>query len=79
MFDRRTGVPRFVDGTAMRSQFGIAPETAVLLTGTDRDPPLERWWSLGEKARRSIIRSLRDAGVVLTTTPNYSLFLDRPR
>jgi hypothetical protein len=79
MFNRRTGAPRFADGTAMRSQFGIAPETAVLLTGTDRDPPLERWWGLGETARRSIIRSLKNAGVVITTTPNYSLFLDRPR
>jgi hypothetical protein len=79
MVNRRTGVPRFADAAAMRSTFGIAPETAVLLTGTDRDPPLERWWGLGETARRSIIRSLRNAGVVMTTTPNYSLFLDRPR
>jgi hypothetical protein len=59
--------------------FGIRPDTITLLTGTDRDPPLERWWGLGETARRSIIRALKSAGVELSTTPNYSLFIDRPR
>jgi hypothetical protein len=42
------------------------------------DPPLERWWSLSD-ARRPAIRALRDLGVQLVTTPNYSLFTDRPR
>ena len=50
----------------------------MLLTGTDRDPPLERWWRLGE-ARRPIIRAMKRAGVVLATTPNHSLFTDVPR
>jgi hypothetical protein len=79
MFDRLTGASRFTDGTAMRSQFGIACDSTVLLTGTDRDPPLELWWGFGEAARRRIIRTIRDTGVAMTTTPNYSLFLDRPR
>jgi hypothetical protein len=79
MFDRQTGMPRFSFGSKLRSQFMIAPETMILLTGTDKDPPLERWWGLGEPARRVIIRALLNAGVAMTTTPNYSLILNRPR
>lgn len=59
--------------------FGIARGTTIILTGTDRDPPLERWWQLGEAGRRPIIHALAAAGVGLVTTPNYSLFIDRPR
>lgn len=44
-----------------------------------RDPPLERWWSLGEARRRSVIRALIASGVALATAPNYSLILNRPR
>jgi hypothetical protein len=79
MFDRQTGVPRFSFGSTLRSEFLIAPETTILLTGTDKDPPLERWWGLGEMARRTIVRALVNAGVAMTTTPNYSLVLNRPR
>ena len=50
-----------------------------MLSGTDRDRPLESWWGLGEAKRRATIRALRALGVGLVTTPNYSLFLDRPR
>ncbi len=79
MFDRRSGAPRFTDHAALCTAFAIKPGTTIVLTGTDRDPPLERWWGLGEAKRRTIIRALKGAGVGLVTTPNYSLFLDRPR
>lgn len=51
----------------------------ILLTGTDEDAPLERWWGIGEAARRTIIRALVQAGVTMATTPNYSLIINRPR
>jgi hypothetical protein len=79
MFDRRSGAPRFADHASLCAAFGIAQGTVVILTGTDRDPPLERWWGLGGELRRAAIRALKGAGVRLVTTPNYSLFLDRPR
>lgn len=79
MFDRRSGVPRFADHASLCRAFGIAPGTVIVLTGTDRDPPLERWWGFGREVRRVVVRALKDAGVKLVTTPNYSLFLDRPR
>jgi hypothetical protein len=74
MFERRSGAPRFADHASLCKAFGIAPGTMVLLTGTDRDPPLERWWGFGGDRRRVIIRAMKAAGVGLVTTPNYSLF-----
>lgn len=79
VFDRRTGIPRFTENDALCENFGIRPGTTLLLTGTDRDRPLERWWELGEAQRLKIIRAMKSAGVGLVTTPNYSLFIDRPR
>lgn len=79
MFDRRDGVPRYRSRKALEDAFSFGRNTAVILTGTDRDRPLERWWALGENARIKIIRALKHAGIALVTTPNYSLFIDRPR
>lgn len=79
LFDRRSGLPRHASHEVLCEAFGIAPGSTILLTGTDRDPPLERWWEFGENKRRTIIRTMKEAGVGLVTTPNYSLFIDRPR
>jgi len=79
MFNRRDGSLRFATHEALCTAFNIVPGTPIVLTGTDQDASLERWWSLGERRRREIIRSLRTAGVILATTPNYSLFIDLPR
>ena len=78
MFDRRSGLSRFNSREGLCAAFGITPGTQLLLTGTAYDPPLERWWRLGE-ARRPIIRAMRRAGIIFATTPNYSLFTDVPR
>lgn len=79
LFGRRTGTPHYTNHAALCAAFGIASGTTIILTGTDRDRPLERWWGLGEGGRRPIVRALKAAGVGLVTTPNYSLFIDRPR
>lgn len=78
MFNRRDGALRFTSHEALCAEFGLVPGTAIILTGTDQDPPLERWWSYEDK-RREIVRGLKALGVVLTTTPNFSLFVDVPR
>ncbi len=54
-------------------------ETSIILSGTDTDAALERWWSLGTVKRRSMIRIFADIGILFATTPNYSLFLEQPR
>lgn len=75
---RHRGAERYADAKAVAEAFRFRPETPVILTGTDKDAPLERWWSLGT-GRLDAIRRLRDLGVELVTTPNFSLFTDRPR
>lgn len=79
MFRRRTGELRFQSNEELCAEFGLVPGTPIVLTGTDQDPPLERWWSYGSARRREVIRGLRAIGVLMTTTPNFSLFVDIPR
>ncbi len=79
MFDRRDGTPRYATRAALSAAFAVRPQTPLVLTGTAEDPPLERWWELGSSVRRRITATFRDLGVVLVTSPNYSLFSDVPR
>jgi hypothetical protein len=79
MFNRRDASARYASHEALCSAFGIARSCMIVLSGTDHDAPIERWWSFGEQKRRKLIRSFIQAGVALTTTPNYSLFIDVPR
>jgi hypothetical protein len=78
MFNRGNGELRFDSHEALCAAFGLVPGTQIILTGTDQDPPLERWWGY-EGKRREIIRGLKALGVFMTTTPNFSLFVDVPR
>jgi len=75
---RHNGGNRFASAQELAEKFGFAGGASVVLTGTDTDAPLERWWSLG-KGRREAIRALLALNISLVTTPNYSLFTDRPR
>ncbi len=75
---RHGGEPRYRNKRELAAGFGIAETATVILSGSGRDAPLERWWSLGER-RRDAIRALRELGVEMVTTPNYSLFTDQPR
>lgn len=75
---RDTGIERYADAKELAKAFQLRPGTRVILSGTATDAPLERWWSLGPR-RLDAIRRLRDLGVELVTTPNFSLFTDRPR
>jgi hypothetical protein len=79
MFNRRDGCPRYGSPAELRDAFCLTPDTPIMLTGTEDDPPLERWWELGVSRRAAIIRAMRAAGVGLTTTPNYSLIVNAPR
>jgi hypothetical protein len=79
MFDRRTGALRFKSRQELCAAFLIESTAMILLSGTDSDPPIENWWGLGRQRRKDVIRGLRDLGVVETTSPNYSLFIDQPR
>lgn len=75
---RHGGKARYADAAAVAQAFRFDVGTPVILTGVANDSPLERWWNLGP-GRLEAIRRLRDMGVSLVTTPNFSLFTDRPR
>ena len=79
LLHRATGEPKFASETALRAAFGLSNETKIILTGTDQDPPLERWWAYGAETRAAIIAAIKGLGVSLVTTPNYSLFVNTPR
>ena len=74
----QTGKARHGNALKVAEAFAIGAGVRLLVTGTAIDPPLERWWSLGER-RRDAISGLRDLGVAFATTPNYSLFTNQPR
>ena len=59
-------------------RFRYAPDVPLLLTGAAKDHKLEAWWRLGRR-RSEVVRELRSLNVKLVTTPNYSLFSNRPR
>ena len=75
---RHRGEERYPDAAAVAAAFRFQRATPLILTGTAEDSPLERWWSLGPD-RLNAIQRLRDLGVELVTTPNFSLFPDQPR
>ena len=76
--ERRTRSVRFGEMNAVAAKYRIEPGARLLLTGTAQDGPVERWWGLSDR-RIEVIRGLRDLGVEMVTTPNFSLFVDRPR
>ena len=78
-FDRRSARPRFLSKSSLSNALLVPSNAVILASGVDRDGPLERWWQLGERARLEIIRAMLSSGIGMVTTPNYSLFTDRPR
>lgn len=74
---RRSGT-RLSRSSDVADAYRIGRESRLLLTGTGEDIAIERWWGLG-RDRRETIRGLRGIGVEMVTTPNFSLFVNRPR
>ncbi len=79
LIDRRHGQARYRTRNKMYEHFGVHSTSRIVATGTAKDAPLERLWSVGRAGRQEIGRELRMLGVELVTTPNFSLFTDRPR
>ena len=78
-FDRGSACPRHQSKCSLSETFVVPPSAEIIVSGVERDRPVERWWQLGEKVRIKIIRAMIASGVGLVTTPNFSLFTDRPR
>ena len=78
LLNRRTGNLRYKSAVALTQKFQLMEGARIVLTGTDQDGPIERWWALGSR-RIELIRQMRLLGIGMVTTPNYSLFVDKPR
>lgn len=72
-----TGKPHVASRADLAARFLIPEGAAIVVSGVDKDGPIERWWEL--KDRPAILAALRALGVTLVTTPNYSVLTDVPR
>jgi len=72
-----TGKPHVASRAELAARFLIPEGAAIVVTGVDKDGPIERWWEL--KERPAILAALKAVGVELVTTPNYSVLTDVPR
>lgn len=61
----------------LAARFLIPEGAQIVVSGVGKDGPIERWWELSD--RGSILAALRDLGITLVTTPNYSVLTDVPR
>lgn len=77
MITRTDGALRFQTRAELFGHFKLDPDCKLVLSGTDEDPAIERWWRLAD--RETVIRGLHGLGVTAITSPNYSLFSDVPR
>lgn len=75
----RSGVYRPIAETAeaLRSLFRLQPSTKIILRGTAKDPPLERYWK--HRRRDGAPGRMAALGLSLVVGPNYSHFLNVPR
>lgn len=78
LFDRRDAKVKFETRADLANYFGLDVSTSILVSGTAKDAPLERWWELGS-SRYEILRQFMALGILGLTTPNFSVFSDVPR
>jgi hypothetical protein len=62
---------------SLRSMFRLESTTKIILRGTAKDPPLERYWKY--RRRDGAPRMMADLGISMVIGPNFSHFLDVPR
>ena len=61
----------------LAARFLIPQGAQVIVSGVEKDKPIERWWNLGD--RESLLVSMKELGITLVTTPNFSVLTDVPR
>lgn len=72
-----TGKVHVASRAELAARFLIPDGAQIVVSGVDKDGPIERWWEL--KDRRSILTALKALEISLITTPNYSVLTDVPR
>jgi hypothetical protein len=77
IFHMGTGEPHVRSPKELAARFRIPEDAIVIATGVDRDFKVEAWWEFADRMR--VMQALRDLGIALVTTPNFSLFTNVPR
>lgn len=72
-----TGQVHVASRQELADRFLIPANATIILSGVDKDGPIERWWAL--KNRPEILAALTRIGIALVTSPNYSVLTDVPR
>ena len=72
-----TGVLHVTSRQALADRFLIPSDATIVLSGVDKDGPIERWWELPN--RSEILAGLARLGIAVATTPNFSVLTDVPR
>ncbi|QOZ29645.1 hypothetical protein XH93_11020 [Bradyrhizobium sp. CCBAU 51753] len=72
-----TGKPHVTSRAELADRFRFTEGATIVVSGVDKDNPIERWWEL--KERGAILAALKALGVALISTPNYSVLTDVPR
>lgn len=77
LINMATGALHVTSREALANRFLIPPDAAIIVSGVDKDAPIERWWELPN--RREILAGLARLNVAVVTAPNYSVLTDVPR
>lgn len=72
-----TGQAHVASRQALADRFRIPVNSTVILSGVNKDAPIESWWAL--KNRPEILAKLCELGIGVVTSPNYSVLTDVPR
>jgi hypothetical protein len=77
LFSGRTGraIPR--TQTELTDRFAVSPNTQIVVTGVSYEQPIEDYWGAARGA--GFLDELAALSPTLVTTPNFSLFSDKPR
>src|SRR5262249_45593412 len=78
LYSRETRRIRFASRAEIVEAFRVSNDARIVFVGSGRDKPIEAWWGLSA-ARAEFLAALKEIGVELVTSPNYSLFTDQPR
>ncbi len=70
-------VSRVNDQVSLRQKFKISDHSKLILCGTAKDKPLERYWS--HRRRDKTMDVIAQVKPCLYIAPNFSMFLDVPR
>lgn len=78
IFDRRKPSLRFQSYDEVLNHFRVGADTRLLLVGTEKDKQVEHWWAFSD-GRIQLIQDIRNLGIEMVTTPNFSVMMNVPR